>query len=80
MKVSKESFALIKAACEEFDTPEARAEYRDYGASHKRYRWDLLWFAGKKRLPERFISNLYDREDVNDDHIDTVLRRVVKPF
>lgn len=80
MRISKKSFELIRTAVEKFDTPDTRAEYQYLGMSHKRYRWDVLWYAEQKALPERFISDLYKNENVTDDHLDTVLRRVVKPF
>jgi hypothetical protein len=39
-----------------------------------RYRWDLFWAAGGYRLlPD-------DRSDINSDHIDTGLRRIVPPL
>jgi len=81
MKVSKESFEAIRKAVEQLDTPDLRKAYQSEGLSHRRYSWDLLHAAkGRRLLPERFICDLYDREDVNDEHIYTALRRAVKPF
>lgn len=81
MKMSQEAFEALKAAVVQVDTPEIRAAYAAQGLSHMRYRWDALHAARRAGLlPERFVLNLYDNEDLNDDHIDTALRRAVSPF
>ena len=64
------------------NTPEARERYRtgNFPRSEfvkdldKRYRWDLLWASGFR------ITDLYDRFDANDTHIDTALRQIVNPL
>lgn len=56
---------------------ETLEEYTEqHGLTAKRWRWDLLWRAKRVGfLPERFIEDqLYSY--VNDDHIDTALRRI----
>jgi hypothetical protein len=55
---------------------ETLEEYKNHGLTAKRWRWDLLWRAKRVGfLPDRFIEDqLYVY--VNDDHIDTALRRI----
>ncbi len=79
MKMTAEDFATLKLAVQAQDTTELRQRYknRDFPRAdkvqdlHKRYRWDLLHKTG---LGSMFYSYL------NDDHIDTALRVIVKPF
>jgi hypothetical protein len=91
MKIKPEHFEIIKKAIEPHDTTENRAIYRE-GRFHKaattkdvnkRYRWDLFWHA--QRLANPFgpsvkwvCDTLYPYLD--DDHIDTALRSIVKPL
>lgn len=55
---------------------ETLQEYLQHGLTPKRWRWDLLWRAERLGfLPDRFvIDTLYAY--VDDDHIDTALRRI----
>ena len=41
-----------------------------------RYRWDLFW-GSRRAIPDCADFDLY-ADGINDDHIDTVLRNVVK--
>jgi hypothetical protein len=52
------------------------SEYEQQGLTSERWRWDLLHRAQRLGfLPERFvIDTLYPY--VNDNHIDTALRRI----
>jgi hypothetical protein len=56
--------------------PRMLDEYRSQGLSEKRYRWDLLRMTTVAGIDGiRWIcDNLYDY--MNDDHIDTALRRI----
>jgi hypothetical protein len=71
MKMTSEDYENLKL--EIIDTlnenPQMWAEYKKIGLSHKRYRWDLLWLSGFD------ITSLYHY--LNDDHIDTALRRLL---
>jgi hypothetical protein len=64
------------------DTAQRRAEYAAKGLSDKRYRWDLSYLSGNANNPEsctRFVCDtLYTY--LNDSHIDTALRSIVKPL
>jgi hypothetical protein len=51
------------------ENPNMRAEYEKLGLTHKRYRWDLLWLSGVD------VTKYYHY--LNDDHIDTALRRLL---
>ncbi len=82
MKITAEHFAQLAAMLNPLDTTERRAHYKAQGLTDKRYRWDLTYAAGHANNPEsctRFICDtLYSY--MNDVHIDTALRSIVKPL
>jgi hypothetical protein len=79
MKLDRDTLDRMRDAIAPLDTAERRQAYlsgefpradavKDLDV---RYRWDLFYVAGGFRLlPD-------DRSDINSDHIDTGLRRVV---
>ena len=84
MKLTKEHpdqlAAVVPLDTEALDTEALRTTYRS-GQFHnadkvkdlnKRYRWDLLW------LLKLDLTEIY--KYANDSHIDTVLRKLVKPL
>lgn len=80
MKASKELQAAVRIAIERLDNGRARQAYRDGNFPRaertrdkdKRYRWDLLWASG---------SYAYcSHENLDDNHIDTMLRSIVPPL
>lgn len=82
MKASPELFARIKAAIEPHDTEANRQEYRNGEFPRadkvqdidKRYRWDLFYGLEAWRC-------IWERDgQLNDEHIDTMLRRIVPPL
>jgi hypothetical protein len=85
MKMSTNLFNSIKECIEALDTPEMREIYLrgDFPRSdkvedlNKRYRWDLFfcWFrkTGENRL-------MLDVEELNNDDIDTALKKIVPPI
>lgn len=75
MKIKPEHLQTLVDNLTPFDTDELRSQYKACGLSDKRYRWDLTYLANSSR----FICDvLY--EYMNDDHIDTALRKIVKPL
>lgn len=83
MFVSKDELRKLSDAIVPLDTVGVRVSYREgrfYNADkvkdlNMRYRWDLL-----HALPyDEFIGPIYARGG-NDDHIDTALRKVVRPL
>ena len=74
MKIKKEHLEYMREKIAPFDNPSEREQYKASGFTSKRYRWDLLHFAG---LTPWLCNTLY-REGLNDDHIDTALRVIVK--
>ena len=50
-------------------------DYIEQGLSEIRFRWDLWWISSGNRSTD-FIYELYDY--LNDTHIDTALKRIVK--
>jgi hypothetical protein len=82
MKASPELFARIKAAITPLDTEATRQEYRDgefprcYTVKNldERYRWDLFWAI------DRHVTYGCSDEQLNDNHIDTMLRSIVPPL
>lgn len=56
-------------------TPQLRQAYKDKGLSDKRFRWDMLW-----RVPQAERQSFFDAvyKYCNDEHIDSVLKMIVK--
>ena len=75
MKIQAAHFAHIQTVVSTLDTAELRKEYREAGLSDKRYRWDLTY---KANLTQYICDTLYPY--LNDTHIDTALRSMVKPL
>lgn len=73
MKIKPEHLQTLVDNITHFDTNELRCQYRAQGLSDKRYRWDLAYMSNSTR----FICDvLYVYMD--DTHIDTALRKIVK--
>ena len=83
MKIKQEHLEHLRAAIVPLDTEALRQRYLagDFpksarvGDLYLRYRWDLLHMAG---LTPYVCKNLYSYLD--DSHIDTALRSIVKPL
>jgi hypothetical protein len=83
MKIKKEDQARVAEAIKPFDTPEVRAAYlrRDPSIHNialvkdidRRYRWALFYMV-------RGWQYVQGYDDLTDAHIDTMLRRIVKPL
>lgn len=86
MKASKQLQDKMRRLIEPFDTFENRECYRqgDFARAdrvkdlNKRYRWDLFWAANASN-GHTFYQDL-DVEQLNDAHVDTVLRSIVTPL
>jgi hypothetical protein len=85
MKMKKEHFDYLKKAIQEAKYPlgdkgygtifktaeEMKQNYKNLGVSMKRYRWDLVFHT----VGGTWINqNLYTY--LNDDHIDTAMRKI----
>ena len=79
MKITPEHYEQMRNAISLVRAAGAWPEFSHYqsqGLTHKRWRWDLLWYATKTQLPERYIvDTLYPYCD--DTHIDTALKKIV---
>ena len=75
MKIKPEDYEHLKKAIAPLDTEELRKQYKDAGLSDKRYRWDLSY---KANLTKFICDTLYPY--MNDVHIDTALKSLVKPL
>jgi hypothetical protein len=74
MKMEKSHFEFLKSNIREVANKETWVRYKNAGLSEMRYRWDMLRYAG---VTSRWIvDNLYPY--LNDDHIDTALRKICK--
>ncbi len=80
MKIKPEHLALMRAAFATLDTDFYRSRYVAAGLTTRRFAWDCLHAAQQRGLlPARFvIDTLY--QYANDDHIDTALRKLIKPL
>ena len=80
MKITEHDLGVLRRLIEPHDTPERRKRYLegDFHNAHKvrdlncRYRWDLYTHC----VPSHDMRRLYDYLD--DKHIDTALRSIVK--
>lgn len=73
MKIKPEHLEYLRAYITPLDTPARRKMYK--GQTDKRYRWDLTYAA---KLTQFICTTLYTY--MNDDHIDTALRKIVPPL
>jgi O-methyltransferase involved in polyketide biosynthesis len=75
MKIKPEHLEFLRQALAKHDTDFHRSRYVAAELSDKRYRWDLMRHAVGMAW---VCGTLYPY--LNDDHIDTALRRLVKPL
>jgi hypothetical protein len=73
MKMIAEDFDRLREITSPFMTPESYAQYKELGRSDMRFRWDALYQAQEAFF---VIDVLY--RYLNDRHIDTALRRIMK--
>lgn len=86
MKMSAESFQKLSDMIKPIDTPERREHYDDLFNRgllnhvkdfNMRYRWDCFWAVPNDvRWP--LINHWYDVEKLNDTHIDTALKTIIR--
>jgi len=78
MKMPRERFVEIKYMIADYVDHVGHNKIVDYSetVNPMRFRWDLFW-GGCRSRPGGLSFNLYDG-GINDDHVDTVLRNVVK--
>lgn len=78
MKMPKDRYVEIKYVIADYIEHVGRAKVEAYAETVNavRFRWDLFW-NGCRARPGGLSFNLYDG-GINDDHVDTVLRNVMK--
>lgn len=77
MKIRDKHIDALRKAISPFLNKETEDLYREEGLSEKRYRWDAFWSACRHTPTlNDVIREIY--QYANDDHIDTVLRMLVK--
>lgn len=81
MKIKPEHLEVLRNKVAPFNTDFYRSRYKAAGLSDKRFRWDCLW-ASKIKIGDgvgiKGDLDLYAY--MNDDHIDTALRSIIKPL
>lgn len=90
MRMSNDTLRVLHGTIAPLDTPERRARYRagDFSRADRvkdldqRYRWDLLWLGYADRLDSTRwdLFAAFDAEGLDDSHIDTALRALVRPL
>lgn len=75
MKIKPEHIEHMRNALTEFDTDFHRSRYAAAGLSTTRFQWDTVRAAG---LIPWLCDVIYPY--ANDDHIQTVLNRIIKPL
>jgi len=83
MKIKPEHFDFLKQVIAKGDTDSNRNLYVAAEMTDKRYRWDVLRYSMNLEFPGQssmkwVCDNLYPY--LNDDHIDTALRNIIKPL
>ena len=77
LKISPAHIQALRDATRPFLNKATRTAYEEEGLSPKRYRWDALWSANRQSSTLGVVmSEIY--QTCNDDHIDSVLRLLVK--
>lgn len=80
MKMAKTDFDRLKKAIEDanetqmFTLTEFKENYKAAGLTEKRYRWDM-WYCIPQAERVQMMRDFY--EYLNDDHIDTALRKIM---
>jgi hypothetical protein len=77
MKISESNYKILKDhLSQQVNTLGNRESlYQGESLSPKRCRWDYLWSANVSKW---IRSSLYGENDLNDEHIDTALRNIMK--
>lgn len=87
MKMTAENFSTFKNGIQKFFEDHMTRSYKSVeisyvegGLTPMRCRWDILWkVKSMKYFPEYFIEDvLYKENNLNDEHIDTALKMIVK--
>jgi hypothetical protein len=82
MKIKPEDLTYLRECIQPLDTPELRAAYRKQSNSDMGYRWYLLVRVARVKIGDgvgvKGDIDLYAY--LNDDHIDTALRKIVPPL
>lgn len=75
MKIKPEHIEALEKVVSPFYSEAAASAYKAAGLSDKRYRWDALWAASDSNAGfGALMSEIY--QYANDEHIDTVLRKL----
>lgn len=80
MKIQPTTFAALRNHIATFahDHPTLVAQIQaKSGGKEMRFRWNLLWDTGANAPGVNLLDRMYD-EGLNDSHIDTALRAIVK--
>lgn len=85
MKMTPENYATLRDAIRFIWSAEKHEAHRQFIINEgkakdieKRLRWDWFWYA-QGWLPLNFTTEkLYGENGLNDDHIDTALRAIIK--
>lgn len=81
MKIEPRDYNFIRAAMRASAKkyPNSYDQYMRQGLSEMRYRWDLFWSTGIKIGDGKGVrGDINLHAYLNDDHIDTALRKIVK--
>lgn len=77
MKMRKDRYNRVKTMIADFVNQSGRSKWSEYAGtvSCARFRWDLFW-AACRDSSDGLGFDLY-ADGINDEHVDTVLRKVV---
>ena len=85
MRMPKDLFTALDQAFSKMNEAsplkEIQNRYKQEGLSDKRFRWDCFWSLTNTFLPKHWVSDeCYKRCDLNDDHLDTAVRKIMKKY
>ncbi len=69
MKMKKETYNALKSMVDVHHSTELHKAYVNDGVSDEQYRWDILFRSG-------FSMRTLYKMGLNDNHIDTALRKI----
>lgn len=82
MRINTQQYEALSQYVSPYLNQASWDKYKARGLSFKRWRWDQLYTSEATSitgdtLRDTFVIRLY-RTGLNDDHIDTALRRIIK--
>lgn len=76
LSLTEDEYNTLRDMIGEIWSLDARRSYAERGLSHMRFRWDCYWAVQDRDKRWEITKGIYDR-GLNDNHIDSALKRIV---